>query len=185
MCRLQFYFGQGVLNNLSDPKFDHSKELCHWKVVGWVMAMVGGQRCCGGGSVCYVFLGVALSTRGCKLQLLGAGGWSNPTLRCLEMIEVNMKSSIRSERLAQCTLGRSGHHGGVRRRRQSYVDSRRHQYQTLLLSGEYRTLRTIHPHQWGSLGNQLPSTTTALPLTDKMMDIYVHRVHPSENVSRI
>jgi len=68
LCRLQFYFGQGVLNNLSDPKFDHSKELCHWKVVGWVMAMVGGQRCCGGGSVCYVFLGVALSTRGCEVQ---------------------------------------------------------------------------------------------------------------------
>jgi len=61
---------------------------------------------------------------------------SDPTLRCLEVIEVNLKSSIGSEGHAKGALGRIGHHGGGRRHQQSYVDSRRQQYQTLLLAGE-------------------------------------------------
>jgi len=65
-----------------------------------------------------------------------AGELSDPTLRCLDLVNVDMKSSIGSEGHEKGALGRIGRHGGGRRRQQSYVDSRRQQYQTLLLAGE-------------------------------------------------
>jgi len=65
LSQLEFDVGQGVLNHLSNLEFKHLADLHHCGIVGWGMAMVGGWHCCIGGSVCYMFWYIALSTRGC------------------------------------------------------------------------------------------------------------------------
>ena len=144
-CKLLWHWVKEFFHRVRDNLFNINMELLnHHSNIFWCrVAMVIWQHCCGGISVCYAFLYVAGSTRGYWCWVGDAGELSNPTLWCLEVIKVNMKSSIGLEGHAKGALGHIGHHGAGWRCQQSYVDSRRQQYQMLLFTGEYRTFRTM------------------------------------------